>query len=291
MKIAPSTYYYKSKRSPEQKANESKIKVRIEELVKEFPGYGYRRITKQLKRDGCQVNHKKIERLMQEMQLQCIQPKTYKVTTNSKHKFTRYPNLIKGIVPTALNQIWVSDITYIHIAHGSVYLAAILDLFSRKVIGYALSLTLEATVAIEALKMAIGNRHPVQGCIHHSDQGVQYACVEYIDILKEHGIVSSMSSKGNPYHNANAESFFKTFKYEELYLNEYETVDDVAKRVPYFLEQVYNAKRLHSSLGYIPPNEFEAQFNNKNGNNHGSLKDFSKDIDGKVKNNSLSAMY
>ena len=138
MKIAPSTYYYKPKRSPEEEAYEAKLKARIEEIVKEFPGYGYRRVTKKLNRECC-VNHKKIERLMQEMELQCKQPRSYKVTTNSNHRFPRYPNLIKGIVPATLNQIWVADITYIGLARGYVYLAAILDLFSRKVIGYALS--------------------------------------------------------------------------------------------------------------------------------------------------------
>lgn len=294
MKIAPSTYYYKAKRSPEQEAYEAKLKERIEAIVKEFAGYGYRRVTEQLKREKHRVNHKRIERLMQEMQLQCKQPKAYKVTTNSNHRFPRYPNLIKGVVPTALNQIWVADITYIHLARGYVYLAAILDLFSRKVIGYALLLSLDASFAIGALKMAMENRRPSPGCIHHSDQGVQYACREYVDVLKEQGIISSMSSKGNPYHNANAESFFKTFKYEEVYLNDYQTIDDVAERVPYFLEEVYNAKRLHSSLGYLSPNEFEARLNNENSNTDGSngnngdvlVKDFSKDPNGKVNGNS-----
>ena len=142
-----------------------------------------------------------------------------------------------------------------------MYLAAILDLFSRKVIGYALSLELDHGFAVEALKMAIERRRPSPGCIHHSDHGVQYACNEYIDVLKEHKLVSSMAKQGNPYENANAESFFKTFKYEEVYLNEYFTVDDVIERAPHFIEQVYNAKRLHSSLGYVPPDEFEALLN------------------------------
>jgi len=124
--------------------------------------------------------------------------------------------------------------------------------------------TLDASFAVEALKMAIEQRRPTIGCIHHSDHGVQYACKEYIDVLKEHGIVSSMAKQGNPYENANAESFFKTFKYEEVHLNDYQTIDDVIERVPYFIEQVYNSKRLHSSLGYVPPNEFEALLNVNN---------------------------
>jgi len=264
MNIPASTYYYKTKKSAEQNAAESKLKERIEKIVEEFPGYGERRVTKQLHREGYRVNHKRIGRLMHEMDLQCKQPRAYRTTTNSKHNFRRYPNLIKDIIPMAPNQIWVADITYIHLARGFVYLSAILDLFSRKVIGYALSLSLDASLATEALNMALREREPLPGCIHHSDQGVQYASEEYVNILKDHNIRSSMSDRGNPYHNATAESFFKTFKYEEVYLNDYQTIDDVIERVPYFLEQVYNAKRLHSSLGYVPPNEFEASFNNFN---------------------------
>lgn len=262
MNISPSTYYYRTKNSAEKEAFESKLKERIEKIVEEFPGYGRRRVTKQLHREHYRVNHKRVGRLMREMGVVCKQPRAYRVTTNSKHKFPRYPNLIKDIIPTAPNQIWVADITYIRLARGFVYLSAILDLFSRKVIGYALSLTLEASFAIESLKMAVRERQPLPGCIHHSDQGVQYASEEYMQVLKEHSIVNSMSDKGNPYHNANVESFFKTFKYEEVYLNDYQTIDDVIERVPYFLQQVYNAKRLHSSLGYLTPNEFEANYRN-----------------------------
>jgi putative transposase len=261
MEIPSSTYYYKSKKSAAKEALETKMKQRIEEIVKEFPGYGERRVTQQLNREQYQVNHKRIGRLMREMGLQCKQPRAYRTTTNSTHKLPRYPNLIRDIVPTTPNQIWVADITYIRLARSFVYLAAVLDLFSRKVIGYALSVSLNAEFAVEALEMTLRARQPLPGCIHHSDQGVQYASEKYVSILKEHKIASSMSDRGNPYHNANAESFFKTFKYEEVYLNDYQTIDDVIERVPYFLEQVYNAKRLHSSLGYLTPNEFEAGYN------------------------------
>lgn len=263
MEIPKSTFYYKKHKTPEEQQYEEKLTKRIEEIADEFPGYGQRRIYKQLRREKqwINVNHKRVERIVRERNLQCKQPKAYKVTTNSKHKFPRYPNLIKDIIPVHINQIWVADITYIHLLRGFVFLAAILDLFSRKVVGYALSLTLDASFAVEALKMAIEKRRPAAGCIHHSDHGVQYACNEYVSILKEQGILSSMAKQGNPYENANAESFFKTFKYEEVYLNEYHTVDDVIERVPYFIEQVYNAKRLHSSIGYVSPNEFEALLN------------------------------
>lgn len=261
MEISKSTFYYRRHTTPEEQQFEENLTKRIEALADEFPSYGQRRIYQKLRREvqWRLVNHKRIERIVREQKLQCKQPRAYRVTTNSHHKFPRYPNLIKDIVLQRINQIWVADITYIHLSRGFAYLAAILDLFSRKVIGYALSLTLEADFAVEALKMAIGQRRPGPGCIHHSDHGVQYACNDYIDVLKEHKLVSSMSKQGNPYDNASAESFFKTFKYEEVYLNEYQTIDDVIERVPYFIEQVYNAKRLHSSIGYNSPNEFEEQ--------------------------------
>lgn len=262
MELSKSVYYYRPHMRPEEQQFEEELTKRIEEIADENPGYGQRRIYKELRRDKSKkyvtVNHKRVERIVREQKLQCNQPKAYRVTTNSNHKFPRYPNLIKDIVPERINQIWVADITYIHLLRGFVYLAAILDLFSRKVIGYALSMTLDAAFAIEALKMAIERRNPEPGCIHHSDHGVQYACNDYIDVLKEHRLVSSMAKQGNPYENANAESFFKTFKYEEVHLNDYQTINDVIDRVPYFIEQVYNARRLHSSLGYVPPNEFEA---------------------------------
>ena len=168
-----------------------------------------------------------------------------------------YPNLIKNQPVTAMNQVWVADITYIRIVTAFVYLAVILDLYSRKAIGYAISRQLDTNLSLAALQMAIETRSPRAGLIHHSDQGVQYAAHDYIDELKNHEITISMSRKGNPYDNAFAESFMKTIKTEEVYLWEYRTFDDVLKRIPYFIDQVYNQKRLHSSLGYIPPNEFE----------------------------------
>lgn len=261
MGIARSTYYYSCRRSPEDEALEQRLKVRIESLSIEFPGYGQRRIYHQLRREGYTVNHKRIERIVRELKLQCRLPRAYRPTTNSTHSFQRYPNLIKNIVPVRPDQIWVADITYIRLRSTFVYLSVILDLFSRKVTGYALSKTLDAACAIKALEMALAQRHPSPGCIHHSDQGGQYASLEYVRLLKEQGLISSMSSKGNPYENATAESFFKTFKYEEVYLNDYSTISDVVDRVPQFIEDVYNAKRLHSSLEYLSPDEFEARFN------------------------------
>ena len=263
MDIPRSTYYYKAKgKSDEDLKKEQDILDRIDWIACEYPRYGYRRITKHLHREGIKVNHKKVLRLMRENSLLCSVKRKWVETTDSRHSFRRYPNLIKDKTAYQPNQIWASDITYIRIITGFVYLAVILDLYSRKVIGYAISRSLDGQLVIQALKSAIKWRKPLKGCIHHSDQGVQYACIEYVDILNKKGFDISMSSKGNPYDNAFVESFFKTLKQEEVYLNDYHTFDDVAESIPFFIEEVYNAKRLHSSLGYVPPDEFEAPFFN-----------------------------
>jgi len=258
MSLPRSTYYHQPTEQPLWKQKqEADLRDRIERIVCEFPGYGYRRVTKQLRREGCVVNHKKVLRIMRESSLLCAVKRSYKRTTNSQHPYPRYPNLVKNLVVTALNRVWVADITYIRILTTFVYLAVILDSFSRKVIGYALSKSLDTSLTLSALKMAFVERKAPKGCIHHSDQGVQYAAHEYVKELKEHGFLISMARTGNPYENAKAESFFKTLKHEEVYLWDYRTLNDVVKRVPYFIEEVYNKKRLHSALGYIPPDEFE----------------------------------
>ena len=265
MDLSRGTYYYESKvKKEESLKREADIRDCIESIACEFPRYGYRRITKQLHREGFMVNHKKVLRIMRENSLLCSFKRKWIRTTDSRHSFRRYPNLIKKRVPGGMNEIWVADITYILVMTAFVYLAVILDAFSRKVVGYAISKSLCNDLTIQALKSAIVLRKPDNGCIHHSDQGIQYACKEYVDILEENGFCISMSAKGSPYDNAMAESFFKTLKHEEVYLWDYETFDDVAERLPYFIEKVYNLKRLHSSLGYVPPDEFEASYFNNN---------------------------
>ena len=258
MKLARSSYYYQpNKEKPQKMQQEADLKGRIEAICLDFPRYGYRRVTWQLKREGIAINHKKVLRLMRESDLLCRVKRRWSKTTDSRHGFPRFPNLIKGMTVSRLNQVWLSDITYIRIRTGFVYLAAILDACSRRVIGYAVSASLEASLTLEALRMALTTRHPMPGTIHHSDQGVQYASREYVELLTSYGFVISMARTGNPYDNATMESFFKTLKYEEVNLSEYEAYQNVVTRLPYFIEEVYNRKRLHSALGYRPPNEFE----------------------------------
>ena len=258
MGIARSTYYYKPKRKPP----DMELAEKIEDIALDYPYYGYRRITAELKRQGFKVNHKRVLRLMRDKNLLCRAVRSFKATTDSSHGLKKYPNLIYDLVPCRIDQLWHADITYIRIATSFVYLAALVDGFSRKVIGYGLGKTLSADLAVAALTDAISKRH-TSNLIHHSDQGIQYCSYEYVNILKDYGIAISMSAKANPYDNAKIESFFRTLKVEEVYMFEYETYKDVLERIPYFIEEVYNRKRLHSSLGYMPPEEFE-NINNKN---------------------------
>jgi transposase InsO family protein len=255
--ISRPAYYYRPKNKSDMALAEA-----IEEIALNFPSYGYRRITAQLHRQDLMVNHKRVLKLMRDKNLLCRVVKTFKATTDSSHGLKKYPNLIDDLVPYRTDQLWHADITYIRIATSFVYLAALIDGFSRKAIGYALGRTLSADLPIAALNDAISKRDTTN-LIHHSDRGIQYCCYDYVEILDGHGISISMSGKANPYDNAKIESFFRTLKVEEVYMFEYETYGEVLKRIPYFIEEVYNKKRLHSSLGYMPPEEFE-NINNEN---------------------------
>ncbi len=236
---------------------EMELRDAMQHIALEFPAYGYRRITAELERRGFQVNHKHVLRLMREDNLLCLRHKSFVVTTDSRHDLPVYPNLAQAILPDAVNQLWVADITYIRLRKEFVYLAVLLDAFSRRVIGWALGRTLEAELALSALRMALRQRQPAPGLVHHSDRGVQYASYAYTGLLKEHKIRISMSRKGNPYDNAACESFIKTLKYEEVYRTEYRDLADAYVSIGEFIERVYNQRRLHSALGYVPPAEFE----------------------------------
>lgn len=265
MKLSASSFYHKPTDKSEKAQQDADLRDRIEAICLEFPRYGYRRVTAALRQQNLWVNHKKVLRIMQDSGLLCRMKRKWVKTTDSKHHFLRYPNLIKGMNINHLNQVWLADITYIRIRTGFVYLAAILDACSRKVIGHAISTSLDTGLVLKALKMAVAKRRPGPGVIHHSDQGIQYASSEYVDELQRYGFQISMSGKGNPYENAMMESFFKTLKYEEVYLWEYETYQDVIARLPYFLEEVYNRKRIHSAIGYRSPDDFEELwFNQEN---------------------------
>lgn len=229
--------------------------------------YGYRRIAREIGRQGLIVNMKRVRRLMREDNLLSQRERPFvPATTMSRHDFPVVPNLTRGLVPTGIDQIWVADITYVRLTEGFVYLAAVLDAFSRKVIGWAVEDHLEASLAIEALDMALAARNPPpMSLIHHSDRGVQYACNAYQMRLETHKILASMSRVGNPYDNAKAESFMKTLKTEEVEAKTYLDLDDARQKIGAFIETVYNTKRLHSALGYKPPAEFEAELRRREG--------------------------
>jgi len=249
---------YRSPGEREPAEPDMEIRAAIQNIFVEHKRrYGYRRVGRELRRRGMRVNHKRVQRLMREDNLLAVQPKVFVLTTDSDHELEVYLNLARRMKLTGIHQLWVADITYLRLNREFVFLAVVLDAFSRKVIGWELARTLTAWLPLQALEQAIAQRQPPPGVVHHSDRGVQYASGVYVRMLHQHGLIPSMSRPANPYDNASCESFLKTLKREEIYANQYRDLDDLRGKVAEFIEQYYNRVRLHSALGYQSPEEFE----------------------------------
>lgn len=233
------------------------LRDQVQKIALRYPAYGYRRVAVELRDRGYAVNHKRVLRLMRQDNLLCLRRRSFLRTTDSAHPFPVFTNLAATLRPTAVNQLWVADITYIRLRGEFVYLAVVLDVYSRRVVGWALGQSLEAELTLTALRRALAARRPAAGLVHHSDRGVQYACSDYVALLANHGIRGSMSRTGNPYDNAYAESFMKTLKYEEVYRNEYADLAEATASIGKFIDKTYNRQRLHSALGYQTPVRFE----------------------------------
>jgi transposase InsO family protein len=252
--------YYRTRTAVAAPDPDVELRDQIQRIALEMSTYGYRRMTHELRRRGIVANHKRVLCLMRQDNLLCLRHKGFVRTSDSSHGWSIYPNLLPALVVTGLDQLWLADITYVRVRQEFIYLAVLLDAFSRRCIGWALERTLAVELALAALRMALTTRRRPPGLVHHSDRGVQYACPAYTELLNAHGIRISMGRRGNPYDNARAESFIKTLKYEEVYLMEYEGMEEARARIGHFLREVYNRKRLHSALGYLPPAEFEQLF-------------------------------
>jgi putative transposase len=256
-RVSRAGYYRQLEESMPDEA-EMKLRTAIQEIVlAHHRRYGYRRVTAELRRRGMAVNHKRVLRLMQSDNLLAVRFRKFVLTTDSQHDCQVYVNLATRMTLTGINQLWVADITYIRLRSEFVYLAVVIDRFSRKAVGWALDRSLAARVAVAALQHAIARRQPPPGVVHHSDQGTQYASAEYIAVLTASQMLPSMSHPGNPYDNAFCESFMKTLKQEEIYCNRYADFEELSQHLEEFIGAYYNRYRLHSALGYRTPEEFE----------------------------------
>ncbi len=252
--------FYRSFQEQQPVEEEMEVRSAIQQIAVEHRRrYGYRRISAELRRRGMRVNHKRVMRIMAEVNLLAVRTRGFVVTTNSGHEFEIHLNLAGRMKLTGINQLWVADITYIRLKREFVYLAVVLDAFSRKVVGWELDKTLAVRLALAALNQALTERKPGPGLVHHSDRGLQYASSEYVNVLRQHQMIPSMSRPANPYDNASCESFMKTLKREEIYANRYEDLGHMRVNIEEFIEQYYNRQRLHSALGYRSPEEFEQQ--------------------------------
>ncbi len=264
LRVSKSGYYNWMHNRAKKPREESDLLLReeIQRIALDYPRYGYRRVTAELGRRGFRAGAGKVLRLMRRDNLLCVRKRYRLCTTDSDHGMPVYENLARDLSVTGINQLWVADITYIHLPREFVYLAAVVDVYSRRCVGWELSRRIDTQLTLGALHKALKTRGAgLEGLVHHSDQGVQYASREYVECLEEHGIRVSMSRRGNPYDNAYAESFMKTLKYEEVYLNEYETFKEAMENIEQFIDEVYNQKRLHSSIGYKSPVEYEKILN------------------------------
>lgn len=256
------TFYRRRRATQPASPDQAKTKLRqtIQRIALQMPTYGYRPMTAELRRRGWLVNHKHVLRLMRLDGLLCRPRRRFVTTTDSKHSLPVFPNIARQLTLTAADQLWVGDITYIRLPSQFVYLAVLLDAFSRRVIGWALDRHLLTDLTLTALRMALRTRQVKPGLVHHSDRGVQYAAADYVSLLVKHQIRISMSRTGNPYDNARAERFMRTVKHEEVFLSDYQNLTEARASIRRFIDQVYNRKRLHSALGYLPPAEFEHRF-------------------------------